>query len=186
MTLSFYEALHRIPLGIAVTIEFIGPLAVGVAGTRRRLDLVWIGLAAVGILALAHGDARGIDALGAGLALLAGCMWGAYILVNARVGRAFEGGSGLALAMIVASIAALPAGVVEGGAHLLTPHALVVGTAVGMLSSAIPYSLEMEALRRMSTSLFGVLMSLEPGVAALAGFVILGQNLSERQLIGVA
>jgi inner membrane transporter RhtA len=186
MNLSFYEALHRIPLGIAVTIEFIGPLAVGVAGTRRRLDLVWIGLAAVGILALAHGDARGIDALGAGLALLAGCMWGAYILVNARVGRAFEGGSGLALAMIVASIAALPAGVVEGGAHLLTPHALVVGTAVGMLSSAIPYSLEMEALRRMSTSLFGVLMSLEPGVAALAGFVILGQNLSERQLIGVA
>ncbi|MDQ6746481.1 MAG: EamA family transporter [Candidatus Dormibacteraeota bacterium] len=186
MNLAFYEALNRIPLGIAVTIEFIGPLAVAVAGTRKRLDLAWVALAAVGIVALMHGDARGIDALGAGLALLAGAMWGTYILVNARVGQAFEGGAGLTLAMCVASLAALPAGLIEGGARLLTPHSLAVGAAVGMLSSAIPYSLEMEALRRIATSLFGVLMSLEPGVAALAGFLILGQNLSGRELVGIA
>lgn len=186
MNLAFYQALHRIPLGIAVTIEFVGPLAVALAGTRKRLDLAWVVLAALGILALMHGDARGIDALGAGLALLAGCMWGAYILVNARVGRAFEGGSGLTLAMCVASVAMLPAGLIEGGAQLVTPHALALGAAVGMLSSAIPYSLEMEALRRIAASLFGVLMSIEPAVAALAGFLVLGQNLSGRELVGIA
>jgi inner membrane transporter RhtA len=186
MNLSFYEAIQRIPLGIGVTIEFIGPLAVAVAGTRKRLDLAWVALAAVGILALMHGEARGVDALGAVLALIAGCMWGTYILVNARVGRAFEGAAGLSLAMCVASVAVLPAGVIEGGAQLATPHSLAVGAAVGMLSSAIPYSLEMEALRRIATGLFGVLMSLEPAVAALAGFLVLGQNLSGRELIGIA
>ena len=184
MNLSFYEAIRRIPLGIGVTIEFIGPLAVAVAGTRRRLDFLWVVLAVVGIIALMRGDAHGIDALGAGLALVAGCMWGAYILVNARVGRAFADGAGLTLAMCVASLAALPAGVIEGGSHLFALHSLAVGAAVGMLSSAIPYSLEMEALRRIATSVFGVLMSLEPAVAALAGFLILGQNLSGRELAG--
>jgi inner membrane transporter RhtA len=158
MNLSFYEAIQRIPLGIGVTIEFIGPLAVAVAGTRKRLDLAWAALAAVGILALMHGEARGVDALGAGLSL----------------------------AMCVASVAVLPAGVIEGGAQLATPHSLAVGAAVGMLSSAIPYSLEMEALRRIATGLFGMLMSLEPAVAALAGFLVLGQNLSGRELIGIA
>jgi inner membrane transporter RhtA len=186
MNLTFYEAIHRIPLGIAVTIEFIGPLAVAVAGSRQRVDLVWVGLAAAGILALTHGDAHGIDTLGAVLALLAGCLWGTYILVNARVGRAFEGGTGLALAMCVATILALPAGVIEGGVHLIQPRSLALGAAVGILSSAIPYSFEMEALRRMATSVFGVLMSLEPAMAALAGFVVLGQGLSGRELVGIA
>ncbi|MGB9185887.1 MAG: EamA family transporter [Solirubrobacteraceae bacterium] len=186
MNLSFYEAIRRVPLGIGVTIEFIGPLMVAVAGTRKRVDFLWVALAALGIVALMRGDAHGVDPLGAGLALLAGCMWGAYILINARVGRAFADGAGLTLAMCVASIAALPAGVIEGGAQLVTPHSLAVGAAVGMLSSAIPYSLEMEALRRIATSVFGVLMSLEPAVAALAGFVILGQNLSARDLVGIA
>ncbi|MGH2867811.1 MAG: EamA family transporter [Solirubrobacteraceae bacterium] len=186
MNLSFYEAIRRIPLGIGVTIEFIGPLMVAVAGTRKRVDFLWVALAALGILALMRGGAHGVDPLGAGLALIAGGMWGAYILLNARVGRAFTDGAGLTLAMCVASIAALPAGVIEGGAHLVTPHALAVGAAVGMLSSAIPYSLEMEALRRIATSVFGVLMSLEPAVAALAGFLILGQNLSGRELVGIA
>ncbi len=186
MNLSFYEAIRRIPLGIGVTIEFIGPLMVAVAGTRKRVDLLWVALAALGILALMRGSAHGVDPLGAGLALIAGCMWGAYILVNARVGRAFADGAGLTVAMCVASIAALPAGVIEGGAQLVTPRSLAVGAAVGMLSSAIPYSLEMEALRRIATSVFGVLMSLEPAVAALAGFLILGQNLSARELVGIA
>ncbi|MGB9183731.1 MAG: EamA family transporter, partial [Solirubrobacteraceae bacterium] len=186
MNLSFYEAIRRIPLGIGVTIEFIGPLMVAVAGTRKRVDFLWVALAALGIVALMRGDAHGVDTLGAGLALIAGCMWGAYILINARVGRAFADGAGLTLAMCVAAIAALPAGVIEGGARILTPHSLAVGAAVGMLSSAIPYSLEMEALRRIATNVFGVLMSLEPAVAALAGFLILGQNLSVRELVGIA
>jgi inner membrane transporter RhtA len=186
MNLTFYHAIQRIPLGLAVTIEFIGPLAVAVAGSRQRVDLVWVGLAAAGILALTHGDAHGLDTLGVVLALLAGCMWGTYILVNARVGRAFESGTGLALAMCVATILALPAGVIEGGAHLIQPRSLVLGAAVGILSSAIPYSFEMEALRRMATSVFGVLMSLEPAMAALAGFLVLGQGLSGRELAGVA
>ncbi|MGI9185692.1 MAG: EamA family transporter [Solirubrobacteraceae bacterium] len=186
MNLSFYEAIRRVPLGIGVTIEFIGPLMVAVAGTRKRVDFLWVALAALGILALMRGGAHEVDPLGAGLALIAGGMWAAYILLNARVGQAFADGAGLSLAMCVASVAALPAGVIEGGAQLVTPHSLAVGAAVGMLSSAIPYSLEMEALRRIATSVFGVLMSLEPAVAALAGFLILGQSLSGRELVGIA
>jgi inner membrane transporter RhtA len=186
MNLSFYSALHRIPLGIAVTIEFVGPLAVALVGSRRWIDLFWVALAAVGILALTHGGTHRLDGLGVAFALLAGCLWAAYILVNARVGRAFEGGSGLALSMCVASVACLPAGVIEGGTHLLEPRSLVLGAAVGMLSSAIPYSFELEALRRIATSVFGVLMSLEPAMAALAGFIVLGQGLSSRALAGMA
>jgi len=186
MNLCFYEALQRIPLGIAVTIEFVGPLAVAIAGSRRRLDLVWVALAAGGIVALMRGDAHGIDLLGALLALAAGCLWGAYIVVNARMGRAFTDGSGLAIAMCIASLLILPAGIAEGGAHLLSPHALLLGAAVGLLSSAIPYTFEMEALRRIATSVFGVLMSLEPAMAALAGFLIIGQKLSGRELVGIA
>jgi inner membrane transporter RhtA len=186
MNLSFYHALHRIPLGIAVTIEFVGPLAVALGGSRRRIDFVWVALAAAGILALTQGGAHRLDGLGVAFALLAGALWGAYILLNARVGRAFEGGTGLALSMCVASVAGLPAGVIEGGTHLLEPRSLVLGAAVGILSSAIPYSFELEALRRIATSVFGVLMSLEPAMAALAGFVVLGQGLSGRALAGMA
>jgi inner membrane transporter RhtA len=185
MNMSFYHAIQRIPLGIGVTIEFVGPLAVAIAGSRRRLDLVWAALAAVGILALMHGDARHLDALGVIFALVAGMLWGAYILVNARLGRVFAGGSGLTLAMCVATIIALPLGVGEGGARLLSPHALALGAAVGILSSAIPYSFEMEALRRISTAVFGVLMSIEPAMAALAGFLVLGQALGARELVGI-
>ena len=143
-------------------------------------------LAAAGIVALMRGDSHGLDALGVLLALTAGCLWGAYILVNARVGRTFAGGTGLAIAMCVAAIMALPVGVAQGGTQLVQPHALLVGAAVGMLSSAIPYTLEMEALRRIATNVFGVLMSLEPAMAALAGFIIIGQNLSAREVVGIA
>jgi inner membrane transporter RhtA len=186
MNLSFYEALHRIPLGIAVAIEFVGPLSVAVAGSRRRLDLVWILLAAAGILALTRGGAHGLDGLGLLLALTAGCLWGAYILVNARLGQAFEGASGLTLALSVAAVLVLPAGIADGGARLLEPHSLALGAAVGVLSSAIPYSFEVEALRRIATPVFGVLMSLEPAMAALAGFLVLGQGLGARAMLGIA
>ncbi len=186
MNLSFYEAIHRIPLGIAVTIEFTGPLAVAVAGSRRKLDFLWVALAAVGILALTQGGGHGIDGLGVVLALTAGFMWAMYILINARVGQAFPGGTGLALAMCVSSIAILPVGIAAGGSHLLEPRSLALGAAVGMLSSAIPYSFEIEALRRIPVSVFGVLMSLEPALAALAGFIVLGQGLGIRALLGMA
>ncbi len=186
MNLSFYEALHRIPLGIAVTIEMVGPLAVGVGGSRRPRDLVWVGLAAAGIVALMHGQTHGLDGPGVAFALGAGCLWGCYILVNARVGRALSGGTGLALAMAVASLAALPFGIVQAGGHLLALHSILVGGAVGVLSSAIPYTLEMEALRRIAAPVFGVLMSLEPAVAAIAGFLVLDQNLGARSLGGIA
>jgi inner membrane transporter RhtA len=186
MNLAFYEALHRIPLGIAVTLEMVGPLTVAVTGSRRARDLIWVALAALGILALTNGSAHGLDALGVGLALTAGCLWGLYILVNGRVGRRFAGGTGLALAMIPASLVVLPFGVAQAGTQLVSPNALAVGAAVGLLSSAIPYTLEMEALRRIAAPIFGVLMSLEPGVAALAGFLVLGQGLSIRALAGIA
>jgi inner membrane transporter RhtA len=186
MNLSFYSALDRIPLGITVTIEFIGPLTVAVAGSRRGRDLVWVALAALGIVALMHGDAHALNMLGVLFALLAGCMWGVYILLNARIGRSFEGSTGLALAMAVACAVSLPFGVAQGGTALLEPHSLALGAAVGVLCSAVPYSFEMEALRRIATNVFGVLMSLEPAVAALAGLVVLGQALSGRELAGVA
>lgn len=186
MNLTFYHAIHRIPLGVAVTIEFVGPLAVAVGGSRRRIDLLWVGLAAVGILALTRGGPHALDTLGVGLALIAGGLWGAYILLNARVGRVFERGTGLALAMCVASVVALPIGVAEGGAHLIELRSLALGAAVGMLSSAIPYSFELEALRRIAPHVFGVLMSIEPAMAAIAGLIVLGQGLDSRAVAGIA
>lgn len=186
MNFSFYSAIHRIPLGIGVTLEFVGPLAVAIGGSRRRIDLLWVALAAAGILALAHGQTHGLDALGAGLALLAGCLWGTYILVNARVGRVFERGTGLALALCVSLVVMIPVGVAQGGSRLLEPRSLALGAAVGMLSSAIPYSFEIEALRRIAPPVFGVLMSIEPAMAAIAGLIVLGQGLSARAIAGIA
>jgi inner membrane transporter RhtA len=186
MNLSFYAAINRIPLGIAVSLEFIGPLAVAVGGSRRPVDLVWVGLAAVGILALTHGGAHGVNGLGVLFALGAAAAWGVYILVSGRVGRAFAGGAGLSLAMCVATVLALPVGIASGGAHLLEPRSLALGAAVGMLSSAIPYSFELEALRRIAAPVFGVLMSIEPAMATLAGLIVLGQALSARALVGIA
>jgi inner membrane transporter RhtA len=186
MNLSFYEALHRIPLGIAVTIEFIGPLSVGVLGSRRRLDLVWAAAAAVGIVGLTHGNAHGLDALGVVFALGAAAMWAAYILVSSRVGRVFSGTTGLVIAIWVSVVVTLPVGIADGGVHLLTLRSLAIGGAVGILSSALPYAFELEALRRLATHVFGVLMSLEPAVAAIAGWLVLGQGLSGREVGGIA
>ena len=187
MNLSFYASIDRIPLGIAVSLEFVGPLTVAVAGSRRWIDLVWVVLAIAGILALTHvGGTRTVDGLGVAFALLAGCCWGAYILLSARVGRSFERGTGLSLAMCFAALVTLPVGIASAGTHLLEPRVLALGCAVGMLSSAIPYSFELEALRRIAPPVFGVLMSLEPAMAALAGLLVLGQGLSVRTLAGMA
>jgi inner membrane transporter RhtA len=185
MNSCFYESLDRIPLGIAVALEFVGPLGVAIVGSRRTLDLAWAALAAGGIVLLSPAPGGSLDALGAGLALLAGAFWAAYILLAARVGQALSGGTGLALALAVATAIMLPVGIPEAGAELLDPELLAIGLAVALLSSAIPYSLELEALRRLPAGTFGVLMSLEPAVAALAGLVILGQDLSATEVAAI-
>jgi inner membrane transporter RhtA len=185
MNIAFYSALDRIPLGITVTLEFVGPLGVAVFGSRGPLDLLWVGLAAAGILLLSDFGSADLDGLGVALALLAGGFWAAYILLSARVGRVFPGGSGLALAMVVAAALLFPVGVGDAGADLLVPWILAAGAAVALLSSAIPYSLELEALRRMPPGVFGVLMSLEPAVAALAGYVVLGEDLVAREAVAI-
>ena len=186
MNLAFYSALDRIPLGIAVTFEFVGPLGVAVFASRRPLDLLWVALAAAGILLLSDFGSGDLDGLGVALALLAGTLWAAYILLGARVGHAFPGGSGLALAMLLATVPLAPVGIAAAGSELLVPSILLVGAAVGILSSAIPYTLEIEALRRMPAGVFGVLMSLEPAVAALAGYVVLDEGLSWREIAAIA
>jgi inner membrane transporter RhtA len=185
MNLTFYGALDRIPLGVAVTFEFVGPLGVAVFGSRRPRDLAWVVLAAAGILLLSDFGGADLDGVGVALALLAGAFWAAYILLSARVGQAFEGGSGLALAMLAGAVLLAPVGIADGGGDLLMPAVLGVGLAVGLLSSAIPYTLELEALRRLPASVFGVLMSLEPAVAALAGFVVLGEELATREVAAI-
>ena len=182
---TFYAALDRIPLGIAVTFEFVGPLGVALFGSRRRLDLVWVALAAAGILLLSDFGATDLDGLGVALALIAGAFWAAYILLSARVGQAFPGGGGLALAMLVAVVPLAPFGIADGGADLLVVWVLAVGFAVAMLSSAIPYTLELEALRRLPAGVFGVLMSLEPALAATAGFIVLGEDLAAREVAAI-
>jgi inner membrane transporter RhtA len=185
MNLSFYVALDRIPLGIAVTLEFIGPLGVAIAGSRRRLDVLWVGLAAAGILLLSPVPGSDLDGLGVVMALVAGCFWGAYILLTARVGRALPGGGGLAVAMTIAAVAVIPVGLADGGDALLDADLLAIGLAVAVLSSALPYSLELEALRRLPENTFGVLMSLEPAVAATVGFVGLDQDLAAREVVAI-
>ena len=189
MNLAFYLSLARIPLGVAVTIEFVGPLAVAVAGSRRPRDLAWAALAAAGVLLLTGGGrallSGALDPRGVLCAALAGTFWAAYILLNQRVGAAVPGVHGLAVAMAVGAVALLPVGLASAGNRLLDPALLAAGAAVGLLSSAVPYTLELAALRRLATSTFGVLMSLEPAVAALAGLVVLGERLTAGQVVAV-
>ena len=185
MNLCIYEAMDRIPLGIAVTIEFWGPLAVAVAASRRPLDLLWVVLAAAGILLLADPGGGSLDTAGIAFAFAAGGLWAVYIVLAARTGRVFPGGSGLAIAMVFGALVTLPFGA-GAGADLLSPELLAAGAAVALLSSVIPYSFELEALRRLPARVFGVLMSLEPAVAALAGLVVLGQALGGREWLAIA
>jgi inner membrane transporter RhtA len=186
MNLSFYAGLERVPLGIAVTLEFVGPLGVAIAASRRARDLVWVALAGGGIVLLSPGLGDELDLLGAGLCLLAGGFWASYIVLSARVGRQFAGGQGLALALVVSTAVLLVPGVAQGGEELVDPAVLGAGFAIAMLSSAIPYSLELEALRSLPQGTFGVLMSLEPAAAALVGFVALDQGLAAAELMAIA
>ncbi|MEA2352930.1 MAG: inner rane transporter RhtA [Thermoleophilaceae bacterium] len=186
MNLTFYLAIDRIPLGVAVTIEFAGPLAVAVAGSRRRLHVAWVVLAAAGILLLVRTGGGGTNLAGVLFALTAAACWAAYIILSQRAGRAFPRGEGLAIAMAVGTLALLPIGIGGAGSALLSLGPLAVGAGVGLLSSAIPYSLELEALRRLPSRVFGILLSLDPAIAALMGFVLLGQGLGPREIAGIA
>ncbi|MCE7009737.1 EamA family transporter [Kibdelosporangium philippinense] len=184
MNLCFYLALERIPLGIAVTVEFLGPLAVALAGSRRWLDALWALLAAGGVVLLMEG--RGdIDLVGFLFALAAGACWGAYILLGAALGRHTSEGNGLAVGMVFAALVAVPFGAADSGTSLLQPWVLVVGLGVALLSSVIPYSLELEALRKIPPRVFGILMSLEPAVAALVGLLVLKESLHVLQWVAV-
>jgi inner membrane transporter RhtA len=185
MNLCIYESFARIPLGIAVTIEFAGPLGLAVALSRRRLDLVWAALAAIGIVLLADPGGGAVDAVGVVLALVAAACWAGYILVAQAAGRVFTGGRGVALAMTVAVVVPLVPGIAGAGSELLKPQYLAIGCAVALMSSVLPYSLETEALRRLPAQVFGVLMSLEPAVAAIAGLIVLGQDLRARDVVAI-
>lgn len=182
MNATFYEALSRVPIGAAVTVEFLGPLGVAVAGSRRARDGVAVVLAGAGILLLARAGGH-LDPLGLLLAAVAGACWAAYILISAQIGRRHEGTAPLAVAMTVGAVLVLPFGL-RSALHA-DARTLLIGAGVGMLSSVIPYSLELQALRRLPASVFGVLMSLEPAVAALAGLVVLSEQLGAPQWAGI-
>jgi inner membrane transporter RhtA len=186
MNVSFYESIDRLPLGIAVTVEFLGPLAVAVLGSRRRVDFVWIALAGLGVALLANGGGRSVHATGLLLAALAGLFWALYIFLSVPIGKAYPGASGLAPAMVLGAVLIAPWGIISAGHHLRDPQLVGAAVGVGLLSSALPWSLELEALRRLPTHVFGVVLSLEPAVAALAGFVLLHEHLRLRAWLAIA
>ncbi|WP_189294946.1 EamA family transporter [Streptomyces cinerochromogenes] len=182
----FYEAVARIPLGPAVTLEVLGPLTLSVLASRRAINALWAGLALAGVFLLGGGGFSDLDATGVAFALGAGAMWAAYIVFSARTGRRFPQADGLALAMAVAALLFLPLGIAEAGTRLLDPTTVALGSAVALLSSVLPYTLELLALRRLPASTFAILMSLEPAIAATAGFLILGQSLTAAQAAAIA
>jgi inner membrane transporter RhtA len=182
----FYQSVARIPLGPAVTLEVLGPLVLSVLASRRAINLVWAALALAGVFLLGGGGFSGLDPLGVVFALAAGAMWAAYIVFSARTGRRFPQADGLALAMAVAAVLFLPLGIAESGAKLLDPTVLALGAAVAVLSSVLPYTLELLALRHLPASTFAVLMSLEPALAATAGFLILDQTLTATEAAAIA
>ncbi|MFD7434585.1 DMT family transporter [Streptomyces sp. NPDC059861] len=182
----FYQAVDRIPLGPAVTLEVLGPLALSVLASRRAINFVWAGLALAGVFLLGGGNFDSLDPVGAAFALGAGAMWAAYILFSARTGRRFPQADGLALAMVVAAVLFLPLGVAESGTKLLDPEILALGAAVAVMSSVLPYTLELLALRRLPAPTFAILMSLEPAIAATAGFLVLNQSLTAMEAAAIA
>ncbi|MFN8052066.1 MAG: EamA family transporter [Acidimicrobiales bacterium] len=186
MNVCFYAALQHLPIGVTVTLEFTGPLGVAILGTRRRIDIFWALLAAVGLVLLSPITGVDLDVVGVVLAVGAGGFWAMYILLSHRVGERVSGMSGLALALVAsAAVTAIPA-VATAGTTLLQPKVIGIGVVVALMASAIPYACELEALRSLSPSGFGMLMSLEPAVAALAGAVVLGEHLGAPELLAIA
>jgi len=185
MNFAIYQAFERIPLGVAVTIEFLGPLAVAVAGARRLVSLAWVGLAAAGVLLLAQGSGGHLDLAGVAFALVSAAGWAGYILLSRATGQRFSGSSGLVIAMCVAAVLVTGPGVAAGAPAMFRPSLLATGVAIGLLSSVVPYWLEFEALRRVPARVFGVWMSMQPAVAALIGLFMLGQRLSLAEWAGI-
>lgn len=184
MNVSFYEAVERLPLGLAVTIELCGPLGLALALSRTGRDVAYVALAAIGVLLLG-GATDGVDPVGVAFALAAAIGWASYILLSRRAGRRFHGVDGLALAMVVATLAVAPLGIATGGRQLIAPGALTTGLAVAMLSAAIPFTLELHALRAVGPRTFGVIMSTSPAVAATIGLVLLHESLGSVQAVAI-
>lgn len=186
-TLSFAEAINRIPLGIAAAIEFVGPLGVALAGSRQWRDAIWVGLAAIGIalLTLGHPVGGSLDAVGLVLAFLSAAGWATYIVLTKRVGQQWSGMSGLAVSLPVAALTSLPFSLVHAGHRFAHPGWDLLGLGLGFLLPLGPFMLELAALRRLPTRVFGVLMSLEPGMGALFGLIILGQSLALGGVVAV-
>ncbi len=184
MNWAIYMSFSRIAIGLAVTIEFLGPIAVALLGSRRWLDLVWVALAGIGVALLGVFPVT-VDWIGVGFALLAATGWAAYILLGRRTGVSWSGVTGVSVGAMLGALIFLVPGILSGGSELLQPKVLLLGAAVGVLSSVIPYGLEMVALRSISPGVFGILMSLEPAVAALAALVILGEQLSWVEIVAM-
>jgi inner membrane transporter RhtA len=188
LTVAFFEAIARIPLGVAVTIEFLGPLGVALAGSRHARDVAWVLLAGAGVALLTLGDGAGepLDPAGIAFAGLSAVCWAGYILLTKRVGARWAGLEGLSISLAVAAIVVLPLGVSVAGTELLVPGVLLAGAGLALLTPLLPFVFELIALRRLPTALFGVIMSLEPAIAALLGFLILGQGLAVSGIVAIA
>lgn len=186
MNMIFYLAIERIPIGLGVALEFVGPLLVAIFGSKRPIDFIWVFIAAAGIALIAPWTNNGLDLIGVLLALLAGGFWAAYILLGGKISKIMKGGDAVTIGMLAATIFILPFGILSGGFVNLTPKLLGLGTALALLSSAIPFTLEMKALRQLPARTFSILMSLEPAVASICGLIFLQEYLSFKQTLAVA
>lgn len=186
MNWSIYQAFSRIPLGVAVTIELLGPLTLSLVQSRRVVDLLWVTLAALGVVLLGLRGEGEVTLIGVVFSLMAGASWAAYILLSAETGRRWPGLSGLAVASVVGAVGLAPFALVADLPALADPTVLLVGLVVGVMSSVVPYSFELAALRQLPTKVFGVLMSMEPAAAALAGLLLLGERLGALQWLAIA
>ena len=188
LTLAFFEAIARIPLGVAVTIEFLGPLGVALAGSRHARDVAWDALAGAGVALLTLGEGAGgpLDVVGVALAGVAGACWAAYIVLTKRVGARWAGFEGLAVSLATAALVTLPVGAVAAGSDMVAPGVVLAGAGLAVLIPLLPFAFELIALRRLPTALFGVIMSLEPAIAGLLGFLVLGQGLAVSGAVAIA
>ncbi|AZI25059.1 DMT family transporter [Pedobacter sp. G11] len=186
MNMVFYMAIERIPIGLGVTLEFVGPLLLAIFSSKKAIDFIWIVLAAIGIALIAPWTSNGLNLTGVLLALLAGGFWAAYIILGGRISKIMKGGEAVAVGMLFATLLILPFGIFSGGLNQLSPKLLGLGASLALLSSAIPFTLEINALKQLPARTFSILMSLEPAMAALAAFVFLQEYLSLTECIAVA
>ena len=186
MNMIFYMAIERIPIGLGVTLEFVGPLVLAIFSSKKAIDFIWVVLAAIGIALIAPWTSNGLNLTGVLLALLAGGFWAAYIILGGRISKIMKGGEAVAVGMLFATILILPFGIFSGGLNQLSPKLLGLGAALALLSSAIPFTLEINALKQLPARTFSILMSLEPAMASLAAFVFLQEYLSIIECVAVA